>query len=166
MQHDGSTNGKSDTGPFGLHHDAWGRLVLTDLSGRQHVGVAPVRAFPISDPARGVSICDADGHEIVWIDSLDDLPAPVRRTLEDDLARREFVPVLRRIVKVSAPVEPAEWEVETDRGHTRFVLNSDDDVRPLGNHRAMVIDAHGIRYLIPDTRTLDATSRRLLERYL
>ena len=32
--------------------------------------------------------------------------------------------------------------------------------------RALVIDAHGIRYLIPDTRTLDATSRRLLERYL
>src|SRR4051794_6379376 len=87
MQQDAPTNGQSDPGPFGLHHDAWGRLVLTDLAGQQHVGVAPVRAFPISDPAHGVSICDADGHEILWIANLDALPAPVRRTLEDDLAR-------------------------------------------------------------------------------
>jgi hypothetical protein len=30
----------------------------------------------------------------------------------------------------------------------------------------LIVDAHGIRDLIPDLRALDATSRRLLERYL
>jgi hypothetical protein len=29
-----------------------------------------------------------------------------------------------------------------------------------------VQDAQGIRYLVPDTRSLDPASRRLLERYL
>ncbi len=159
-------NGHPRAGPFALHYDAWGRLVLTDADGRQHVGVEPVRAFPISDPRHGLALLDAEGRELAWIDSLDDLPAPVRRVLEDDLARREFLPVIRRILKVSAPVEPSEWEVETDRGTTRFVLNSEDDVRPLGDSRALIHDARGIRYLIPDLRRLDATSRRLLERYL
>jgi hypothetical protein len=166
MQQNGSTNGRPGPAPFGLRHDAWGRLVLTDTDGREHVGVEPVRAFPITDPRRGVALRDADGHELLWIDDLDALPAALRSILEEDLARREFVPVLRRIVAVSAPVEPSEWEVETDRGCTRFVLNSEDDVRRLSDRRALIVDAHGIRYLIPDIDALDATSRRLLERYL
>ena len=139
--------------------------MLTDAAGRQYVGVEPVRSFPISDPGRGISVCDAEGHELVWVERLDDLPAPVRRLLEDHLARREFLPVLRRIRKIST-LEPSEWEVETDRGATRFVLNSEDDVRRLDDRRALIIDAHGIRYFIPDTQALDPASRRLLERYL
>ena len=161
-----SRNGHPRPAPFTLHYDAWGRLVLTDADGRQHVGVEPVRAFPISDPCHGLALLSPEGRELAWIDSLDDLPPPVRRVLEEDLARREFLPVIRRILKVSAPVEPSEWEVETDRGRTRFVLNSEDDIRPLSDSRALVLDARGIRYLIPDVRRLDATSRRLLERYL
>jgi hypothetical protein len=166
MQHDASTNGSSGPRPFRLHHDAWGRLVLTEADGRAYVGVEPVRAFPVSEPAHGISILDAEGHELVWIDDPEALPAGVRAVLEEELGRREFVPVLRRVVRVSAPVDPSEWEVETDRGPARFTLNSEDDVRRLGEHRALVIDAHGIRYLIPDLRTLDTASRQTLERYL
>jgi hypothetical protein len=159
-------NGHPRPTPFALHSDAWGRLVLTDADGRQHIGVEPVRAFPISDPRHGLALLDAEGRELAWIDRLDDLATPVRRVLEEDLARREFLPVICRILRVSAPVEPSEWEVETDRGMTAFVLNSEDDVRSLSDHRALIYDARGIRYLIPDLRRLDATSRRLLERYL
>jgi hypothetical protein len=164
MQHDGSANGQPGSAPFKLHYDAWDRLVLTEADGRQHVGVEPIRAFPISDPGQGLSICDAEGHEIRWIDRLDSLSPALRQLLQEDLARREFVPVLRRIAKISVG-EPSEWEVDTDRGPTRFVLKSEDDVRTLAEHRALIIDAHGTRYLIADTRTLDAGSRRLLERY-
>jgi hypothetical protein len=161
-----SPNGATKAPLFALSTDAWGRLVLTDAAGRQHVGVEPVRAFPVSAPAHGVSVCDADGREVLWIDRLDGLPPALSRLLEEELARREFVPVLRRIVGISAPSEPSEWEVETDRGPTRFLLNNEDDVHRLDGHRAMIKDVHGIRYLIPDTRALDAASRRLLERYL
>jgi hypothetical protein len=44
-------------------------------------------------------------------------------------------------------------------------LDSEDDVRRLGPYKALFIDTHGIRYLIPDTRTLDLASRRILDRY-
>jgi hypothetical protein len=151
--------------PFGLRHDDWGRLVLT-LAGEEYVGVEPARAFPITDPRHMVSVLSAEGRELLWIDDLDAVPADVRVVLEEELARREFVPVLRRVLSVSAVVEPSEWEVETDRGVTKFLLNSDEDVYPLSGGRALITDSHGIRYLIADLEALDANSRRLLERYL
>ena len=79
---------------------------------------------------------------------------------------REFVPIIVQVVAVSAAVEPAEWEVITDRGRTRFLLKTEDDVHHLDEYTALVTDAHGIRYLLPDTRQLDPVSRRLLERFL
>jgi hypothetical protein len=158
--------GDGRPGPFTLRFDAWGRLVFSGADGVEHVGVEPVRAFPISGPGYGISLCNAEGHEVLWAERLEDLPPAERRLMEEELARREFLPVVRRIVRISTVALPAEWEVETDRGRTRFVLNSEDDVRRFDEHRAVVTDAHGVRYLIPDTRTLDAGSRRVLERYL
>ncbi|HEY7158673.1 MAG TPA: DUF1854 domain-containing protein [Gemmataceae bacterium] len=166
MTPNGSVNGQPGAKPFSLSHDAWGRLVLTDAGGIQHAGVELIRAFPLSDPRHGISICDNHGRELVWIDKLDDLPSTLIEQIEDELAKREFVPVIRRVLRVSAPVEPSEWEIETDRGRTSFVLNSEDDVCEMEGNRALVTDAHGIRYLIPDIEQLDAHSRRLLERYL
>ncbi len=106
------------------------------------------------------------GRELAVISDLATLDEPAREALESDLARREFVPQVRRILSVPVDSEPTEWEVETDRGRTRFLLNSGDDVRRLGPHRALIVDAQGIRYLIDDTRALDALSRRIVERYL
>lgn len=164
-----STNGAPLVGKlpsFALHRDRRGRLVLTDADGQQHVGVEPIRAFPLSAPRYGLALCDAGGREVLWIECLDDLPEEPRVILEEEVARREFVPILRRVVRISTPAEPSEWEVETDRGPTRFVLDSEDDVHRLEDFRAIVKDSQGLRYLIPDLRTLDAGSRGLLERYL
>jgi hypothetical protein len=166
MENNGTANGQAGPLPFVLRQDAWGQLVLIDAGGRQHAGVEVIRAFPLSDPRHGIAICDARGRELVWLDDLDALPPPLARQIEEELAKREFVPIVRRILKVSAPVEPSEWEVETDRGRTSFILNSEDDVHELDEHRALITDAHGIRYLISDVEQLDTTSRRLLERYL
>ena len=41
-----------------LERDSLGRLVLIDASGNYHVGVYPVRAFPITAPGAGISIMD------------------------------------------------------------------------------------------------------------
>ncbi|HEV3120736.1 MAG TPA: DUF1854 domain-containing protein [Isosphaeraceae bacterium] len=151
---------------FSLARDAWGHLVLVDAEGKRTVGVEPVRAFPYSDPAHWISICDSSGREVVSVENLAELPSEVRTVLEEELALREFVPTIHRIVRVSSDSTPCLWDVETDRGPTRFTLNSEDDVRRLGPNRALVADSNGIRYLIPDTRALDIAGRRLLERYL
>src|SRR5690348_10235591 len=86
---------------FGLIRDPWGRLVLIDTEGRRHVGVEPMRGFPITDPERWISICDAEGRELVCVEALASLPAGVRQILEEELGQREFVPVVHRIVSVS-----------------------------------------------------------------
>jgi hypothetical protein len=159
-------NGQAGAGPFGLHRDSWGRLVLTEPSGRQHVGLTPVRAFPITAAEEGLALCDGEGREVWWIDTLAELPAQLRELVAEELGRRQFMPVIRRVVGISAPAEPSLWEVETDRGRTTFLLNSEDDVHCLEEQGALICDAHGVRYLIPDTRALDSSSRRLLERFL
>jgi hypothetical protein len=46
------------------------------------------------------------------------------------------------------------------------LLASEDDVHRQGEHGAMVVDSFGVRYLVRDLRTLDNSSRRILERYL
>jgi hypothetical protein len=151
---------------FRLRHDPWGRLVLIDAEGNEHIGVTPVRSFPVTAPDGGLAIVSAQGSELVWVPRLADLPADSRELLEAELSQREFVPIVRRILRITSTIEPAEWEVETDRGVTTFLLKSDDDVRRLDAERAMIIDASGVRYVIPDTRRLDSYSRRVLERYL
>lgn len=154
------------TSDFSLQKDERGQLSVLDAVGRRHENVEPIRAFPISDPEHWVSLCDPNGREIVQIRDLNELSAEQRTLLLSELTRREFVPVIRRIESISSLAEPCEWFVETDRGPTSFVLNSDEHVRKLGQDRALILDSHGLRYLVPDAMQLDAHSRRLLSRYL
>lgn len=151
---------------FQLHRNSSGRLVYADMGGTLHEGVIPVHAFPISAPAEGVSLVDADGHELVWIDSLADLPANTRNLLQEELARREFIPEIHGIGKVSTFATPSVWEVETDRGRTSFILKGEDDIRRLNQNTLLIADSNGIHYLIRDTQQLDKDSRKLLDRFL
>jgi hypothetical protein len=151
---------------FGLNVDAWGRLTMIDAQGERFVEVEAVRCFPISEPQRFIAICDRSGKELAMIEQLDELPQSVRQVLEQALDEREFLPVIQRVLRVAHDVEPSEWTVETDRGTTTFVLKSEDDVRRLDGRRYLVVDSHGVRYLIPDAGRLNAASRHALDRYL
>ena len=111
---------------FTLAHDAFGRLLLVDADGVRHESVEPVRGFPISDPDRWISICDPQGRELAFVEDLNALRAETRSLLERDLARREFVPLIQRILSVPADTEPTQWEVQTDRGTTE--KKKDEDV--------------------------------------
>ncbi len=150
---------------FALRRDAWGQLVLTQAGGEPQAGVVPVRAFPISNADHWISICDAQGQEILCIDNLRDAPAAVRAILEEELSRREFVPLISRILSATTE-EPSQWKVQTDRGPSTFQINNEDNVRRLDLHSASVLDSHGVRYVIPDIRRLDAASRRILDHFL
>jgi hypothetical protein len=148
-----------------LEVDARGHLVLETPDGR-FPNVEPIRAFPITEPSAWIAFCDADGREILCLESMEGLAPEARRILEDELALREFVPTIERVVRVSAEGTPSDWEVVTDRGPTRFTLDNEDEVRRLGPFRVMIIDARKLRFQVPDTRKLDSLSRRILERYL
>lgn len=152
---------------FTLERDVWGKLILVLGDGQRLAGVEVTRAFPISSPGEYVCIVDAEGHERLCIEDLSKLRPNVRKMLDEELARREFVPIVLRILNVYADSDPSQWQIVTDRGPTEFLMeDSNDDVRRLGPTRILLVDTHGIRYLIPDTQKLDATSRRILDRYL
>jgi hypothetical protein len=149
-----------------LHRNAFGKLVLIDAQGTEHVGVLPVRAHPISAPDEGVSLVGTDGHELAWIDRLSAVPAEQREIIESELAAREFTPVIERIAKVSTFATPSQWTVETDRGETQFILKTEEDIRRLGEGRLLIASSHGIHFLVPDRFAMDRGSRRILERFL
>lgn len=150
-----------------LHRDAHGRLVLTLPDGTVHAGVLPVRAFPIAAPGEGLSLMGADGHELVWLDRMDQLPEPVRGLVLGELAVREFVPAIQKILSVSSFSTPSTWTVETDRGGTQFILKAEEDIRRLrGRTSLLIASGEGVQYAIPDSTALDKASRRLLERFL
>jgi hypothetical protein len=151
---------------FTLARDAWGRVVLQDHTGQEHVGVVLLRAFPISDPHRAISICDRVGHEVAYIDSVEQLPLETRQILEAELARREFMPTILRILNNPRQTEPSHWRMLTDRGETEIRLEREDDVRQLDDHRVLVVDSNGIRYQVADLRKLDSHSRRVFDRLL
>ncbi len=149
-----------------LQLDAFGRLVLTDLDGGEHVGVTPVRAHPISAPDEGLSLVGTHGHELAWVPRLAALPEGPRTLLQAELAQREFHPTLLRLLAVNTFATPSTWTVETDRGQVELVLKSEEDIRRLGEGRLMITSSHGVQYQVPDRWALDKHSRRLLERFL
>ena len=61
----------------------------------------PCAPFPSASRA-GLSLVTADGHELLWIDQLADLPADARALVEEELASREFMPEIRKLKSVSA----------------------------------------------------------------
>ncbi len=143
-----------------------GRYRFTSSEGEIHEAVVVVRAFPITRPERGFSLMNAEGHELVWIDQLEDVGPEARQLLETALEAREFMPEILALRAVSGFVTPCTWHVETDRGETRFVLKGEEDIRRLGAATLLVTDSDGIHYLLRDVAALDRTSRRLLDRFL
>jgi hypothetical protein len=154
------------TTPFQLTRDAFGKLVLTDAEGETFVGVAPVRSFPVQAPNRGISLVRDGGKEVAWIDDLENLPADIRTLVTDELDGREFMPEIEQIVSVSSFATPCTWTVRTDRGDTEFVLKAEEDIRRLGAYSLLVMDSHGIHFLIRDMFAIDKGSRKILDRFL
>ncbi len=156
----------SDTPDYRLQRDTFGRLCFTGNDGETHVGVVPVRAFPISSPERGIALVDPHGQEMAWIENLSDLPDDLRTLVASELDSREFMPVIRRIASVSSYATPSTWQVETDHGNTHLVLKGEEDIRRLTPPALLIADRDGIHYLIRDRNALDRQSRKILDRFL
>ncbi|MEK6685047.1 MAG: DUF1854 domain-containing protein [Pseudomonadota bacterium] len=151
---------------YQLSRNTFGRLVFTEPSGLMQEGVVPVRSFPITDPDQGIALIDSHGHELAWIDQLADLPQEYRALIESELANREFIPEIKRLLKVSGFVTPSTWQVETDRGDATFILKGEEDIRRLTVSSLMITDSHGTHLLIRDRLALDRHSRKLLDHFL
>lgn len=155
------------TSRFTLQRNAFGKLVLTNASGERFIGVLPVRAFPVHAPEEGISLMNTESREVAWIDQLDALGEPERSLIRAELAIRECMPIVQKIVSVSSFSTPCTWSVSTDRGATTFVLRGDEDIRRVDAHgRLLIADSHGIQFAVQNYQALDPHSRKILDRFL
>jgi len=149
-----------------MERDAFGRLVLIDERGERHAGIVPVRAFPLTARDDGVSLVGSDGRERLWVERIDALPPVAHALLREDLAARDFAPVLQRLHAVSTFGAPSTWRVSTDRGDTSFVLKGEEDIRRLEDGSLLIASGSGVQFRVPDIQALDRASRKLLDRFL
>ena len=77
-----------------LERDALGNLIFIDAKGERHVGVFPVRAFPITAPSAGIGIMNQSGKEVCWFPDIALIPEAELTLIEEELAAREFMPVI------------------------------------------------------------------------
>ncbi|MDQ2818904.1 MAG: DUF1854 domain-containing protein [Pseudomonadota bacterium] len=155
-----------DTTNFQLRRDSFGKLILTTAEGDEHIGVVPVRAFPIQSPDRGIALVRDGGKEVGWIDDMATLAPQLRDLVQSELDGREFMPVIDAVVDVSSFATPCTWTVKTDRGDTAFILRGEEDIRRIGETALIIADNHGIQFLIRDMFKIDKNSRRILDRFL
>jgi hypothetical protein len=151
---------------FRFARDEWNHLTVTDPNGKTHRDVVVVPLFPVSAPNQLISLVNAEGDEIGCFDTLDGLPAESLNPLREELALREFVPVIEKVISVSGTQEPCEWFVQTNHGETSFVINSEEDVRRTSSKSVVITDANGIRFRVDDLKRLDSRSRGFVEWYV
>jgi hypothetical protein len=151
--------------PHTLERDSLGRLILIDASSNRHEGVYPVRAFPITAPDAGISIMDQSGKELCWFDGDSAIPETELALIEEEMAAREFMPIIQKITKVSTFATPSIWDIETDRGLTRIRLKAEEDIRRIASNMLLIADSNGLQFLIKDSTELDKVSKKLLDRF-
>jgi hypothetical protein len=149
-----------------IDRNPMGRLRVQTPDGVTHEPVTAVRAYPIQTPGANISLVGPSGHEIAWIAALAELPPEQRELIEQELHQREFMPVIQRLLEVSSFATPSAWTVETDRGRCKFILKGEEDIRKLNRTTLLVLDSHGVQFMIRDPQSLDKHSRKLLDRFL
>lgn len=161
-----NTSTENSSSNFKLTCNLAGRLMFIANDNKISEGVYPVRAYPITAPNEGLSIIGEDGHELAWIASTTDLTDEIRSLIEQELAKREFMPEILSILHVSSFATPSTWLVETNRGQTEMILKAEDHIRRLTHNRLLITDSHGIHFIVRDIEQLNNHSRKLLDRFL
>jgi hypothetical protein len=146
------------------------RATITDPilgAERTYLRVQTGRAFPFSQPDRYIGLRDDKDKDIGMMPNLKGLDAESRRIVDEELERRYFIPRIEKVNSVKEEFGTTTWEVETNRGPRRFLVQRlRDSVQSIGPTRMLIIDKDGTRYEFPDTDKLDVASRTVLQRVL
>ena len=151
------------TDSFELVLDEQGRLVLRRAGMDDVTDVRVRRAFPWSEPSAFVSIRDAEGKELLLIDSLEPLDDRRRSVIERALGDASFIPRITAVQDVDVRFGYQQWKVKTDRGPAEFRVQEREDIRFLPDGRFRIKDADGTVYEMVRLDQLDEHSRRAVE---
>ena len=135
--------------------------------------VVPVRAFPITDPEEFISIKEPDsrekgkGAEIGLIRQMIDFDPETQALLREELDRRYFTPVIKKLLGVKEKFGYFYWDAETSAGKVSFVMtNITSNIRTLEDGRVFIHDIDGNCFQIPDPSKLDKASLKKIEIYM
>ena len=135
--------------------------------GQEETRVFLHRQFPFEALWEFISVLDEDQNEIGIIRSVDLFEGEARDLLVQELERRYYSPVIRRILSMKERYGFSYWKVETDEGEISFTLH--DTYRSIiraGESRIIFMDVDGNRFEIPDVEQLDRKSYKKIELYL
>ena len=146
-------------------HGATLRLTIED--DRSYLAVGVMRAFPLSEPRRFLSVRDSANNEVGLLVDPADLDGDNRTLVERELERRYLVPAVTRIVAAKERFGTVDWTMETDRGVCRFTTrNLRENVQRPAPGRIILSDVDGNRYDVRSVDNLSRESQDLLFRHL
>lgn len=146
-----------------------GGFVSLKVEGEAYSRVQVVRMFPFSEPGKYISIRTAEetSKEIGVIESMETFPQEVREMLTEQLALRYFTPIITKVYQIKDRYGFAYFDVETDRGHCRFVIRMGGNaVVHLSDTRIIISDIDENRFEIPDVLKLTIKEQKKLDLFL
>lgn len=146
-----------------------GRVRVTIEGERSVIAPRFLRAFPLNDPERYISIREQEpnGKEIGLLRNWQRMDREQRDIVQAELDRRYLYAIIQGIVTVQNLFGVVICELQTDRGMRQVTFRDmRDNVIYLGESRVLLTDAEGNRYDIPDLGALDRRSRALLSSML
>ena len=137
-------------------------LRITIKEDKSCLRVVPMYSFPLSMRDQYISLRDAQGNELGMIRHTNELDKDARKLLEEELRKRYFTPLIRKIKSISDKFGIVEWEVETDRGARKFLTRSLHDSLKEAGDGLTITDMENNRYEIRDYSALDPGSAAIL----
>ena len=125
------------------------------------------RQFPFELLWEFISVLDEEQCEIGIIRNISLFADEAHKLLTDELNRRYYSPVIRKIHSMKERYGFSYWKVQTDEGEVSFTLH--DTYRSIiraGGGRVILLDVDGNRFEIPDVEALDRRSYKKIELYL
>lgn len=145
---------------FGLERTAAGQLIATSEGRRVPVRVC--RCFPWSEPARFVSLRDAEENEVALVSDPSQLDVDSRAALEIALVEAGFVLEIERIEDIEEEIEIRCWRVHTRQGPRAFQTPRDEWPREVPGGGLLIRDVAGDLFHIAAPDRLDRESQRHL----
>ncbi|NUO79304.1 DUF1854 domain-containing protein [candidate division KSB1 bacterium] len=152
-----------------LYRNSEGRLILRKLEADNSTQETPIQVaacFPWSHPQQFVSLRDDKGHELLLLESLQELTGGPRQLLEEELALRNFLPRVLEIQNISDQMEFFHWEVQTTAGPRSFLTRRHERPRQLSDGQMLIKDICNDIYVVSRSEEMDPKSLRLLWVYL
>jgi len=143
-----------------------GRLHIRLQGEEEPLPVSIVYLRPLSARTE-ISFFDDDSHEVLSMESLNELSPACRKLAEAQLAERYHMPQITRVASIETIFGSHYWKVETDKGSCEFAFKEPGkNVTYLNQDHLVLRDAIGNRYEIPSLSQLDANSRRQVNKIL